>query len=116
MHILLIDDEQSLLDIYKYIFEHHSFKITICNNIEEGYTLLNNDYDFVLLDFHMGADNTLDLIEKFINKLGVNYVGVLSGIQCNNDIKLLKKLNIKNMFVKPISCLKIIDEINEIFS
>lgn len=54
MRILVADDEQSLRDLYKNIFESEGFQIDLAEDGEKAFILLQNGgYDLVLLDIQM---------------------------------------------------------------
>lgn len=110
--ILLIDDEVNLLQIFKLILTKHGFDVHTANTIEKAKELLNNTFDFILVDYYMGTENTSNFIKEMIEKIEVKKICVLSGTQRKEDIKKLNKIGVVNFLKKPIEYDKIIEMVN----
>lgn len=68
--ILVIDDEQSILDMLKLYFELEGYLVDVAINANKALEKLTNSPDIILLDINMDGMNGLDLctyIRQFIN-------------------------------------------------
>lgn len=68
--VLIVDDEQSILDMLKLQFELEGYRVYAASNAEEALNKLAYTPDLILLDINMAGMNGLDLcvsIRKFVN-------------------------------------------------
>lgn len=63
--VLLVEDNQSLIDIYTITFKHESFEVEIARDGEECLQKVKNaKFDIILLDVMMPKLNGLQTLEK----------------------------------------------------
>ncbi len=63
-HILLIDDEVALRELYTVYFQMQGFKIrTAGNAVDALYEVYSHKFDLIILDLGLGDSNGINLIE-----------------------------------------------------
>jgi DNA-binding NtrC family response regulator len=63
-HILLVDDEPAVRQMYKMYFSIQGFEITpVANAIDALHEIYNRKFDAIILDLGLGDTNGMDLIE-----------------------------------------------------
>lgn len=107
--ILLVDDEESLVNVVNLWFVNAGYETTICYSTEEATTnILNNEYDLIFSDVVMpGNINGFDLVELALQKqpnikvlLASGYTGGLEAGR-NLDVEVLAKpYRKKNLLAK----------------
>jgi two-component system response regulator PilR (NtrC family) len=64
-HILVVDDEQSIQEFLRLLFEENGFRVTTAGSVEEGrYSFQQDSFDLVLCDIIMPDGNGLDLLQE----------------------------------------------------
>ncbi len=111
--ILLVDDEKSLLQIFKSLLIAMNFEVDIASTKIEANKLFNNHYDKLFIDYFMYDETTLDLIEKACDIYGSKNVCVVSGINNKKVSENIGKIGVKKILKKPILATQFIDFINE---
>lgn len=67
--ILIIEDEQSLIDILRLYLEKEGFEVNSSQSASEGLSMIDESPpDILLLDIHLPDQNGLDVARKFIKK------------------------------------------------
>ncbi len=67
--ILVIDDEKSILNTLKEIFEYENHKVELATNGPEGIELLEQkDFDVVLCDIKMPEMDGIEVLERILDK------------------------------------------------
>ena len=65
LKVLFIDDDVTMLNVYKKLLEHEGANVTVCSNSKEVLSILTkNKFDTVLTDIQMPQMNGFELIEK----------------------------------------------------
>ena len=59
--VLIVDDEQSILDMLKLQFELEGYRVYVASNAAEALKQLSHTPDIILLDINMAGTNGLDL-------------------------------------------------------
>lgn len=64
--ILIIEDEETLRELYVQILKQEGYEVTSAADGDEGYKLLvKNKYDLILLDIILPKMDGLQILEKF---------------------------------------------------
>ena len=64
-HVLVVDDEQSILDFLRLLLEEEEYRVTTADSVAEARECLTSDtYDLMLCDIMMPDGNGLDLLEE----------------------------------------------------
>jgi len=90
--LLLIDDEISILQVSKLVFEKMGFNVLIADSGKKGLDILQNykhKIDVVLLDMMLPDLNGLIILEKIKNELHLKHlpVYIYSGVGSKEDIE-----------------------------
>ena len=119
--VLMIDDNQSLVDMVKEYFANHS-KIEVvlsCKDGEEGLdTIINktNEYDVILLDLVMPKKDGLYVLEE-LNKRGIEKNIIVE--TSYNEPKVIRKVSeygVNYYILKPFDLTDLENRILEIFN
>lgn len=110
--ILIIDDDEIILDIFKLILIKYNYNVDVASTTKDATKLLKNKYDYVFVDYFMEEQNTLNLIKEIFKYYNSSNVCVVTGLEDIKEFKMLKKIGINNILKKPITAMEIIDFIN----
>ncbi|MFI3329208.1 MAG: response regulator [bacterium] len=113
MKILMIDDELNLINLFKIMFERNGHIADTVNNLEEAKNLIDNNYDYILVDFYMNNENTLDFVKYLLTKYNKNQVCMLTGTEDKKDYKKMDKIGVVKYLKKPITYNEIIEKLSE---
>lgn len=121
IRVLMIDDNQSLVDMVKEYFDSHS-KIEVvlsCKDGEEGLdTIINkgNEYDVILLDLVMPKKDGIYILEE-LNKRGIEKNIIVE--TSYNEPKTIRKVSeygVNYYVLKPFDLADLENRISEIFN
>ena len=114
--VLLIDDNQSLVDMVKQYFSSHAvIEVSdVAVNGKDGLSLLENrQYDLVLLDLIMPGMDGIKVLEEAIRK-GINTkIIVLTSYNSPEIIRKVSGLGIKYFMLKPFELSELEEKILE---
>ncbi len=112
--ILLVDDDQSFLEILACALKNKGINSVLASGVDEAIDLINKiKFDLICSDYEMGEKNGLDLLKhlrkeynttKFIMLTGHDDSKLQYEVECNNGIFLEK--------LQPELVNKIINELN----
>jgi DNA-binding response OmpR family regulator len=72
MKLLIVEDEYDLADLMKELFEDIDYKVTVCNDGEEGeYYATNYEFDAMILDIMLPGKNGWEILES-VREKGIN--------------------------------------------
>lgn len=115
MHILLIEDTESIIKGLKYYFEKCNYNLTVKSTIKDSKELLSNNpkIDLIILDITLPDGNGFNLFETTIKKLNIPTI-FLTAKDEEDDI--VKGLNIgaEDYITKPFSTKELLARINKI--
>lgn len=79
MNILIVDDEQSMLSLYKRAFELEQFNVSTAENGAEALQLLNSGElpDLILLDIMMPRVNGLEFLDQLKSNTTFQHIPVV---------------------------------------
>ena len=98
--ILVVDDEMTVREHARAIFEHAGYEVTTARDGSEAIRLLaDSDYDVVLLDISMPRVDGLDVIGELMK----NNAGVLAHtyLLSEGDVDLMPDLPVSGVIGKP---------------
>lgn len=116
--ILLIEDEEAIINMYKYCFAKFGYEIEVARNGAWGLKLaIEKPFDIILMDMVMPAMNGFDSMRKIKEgKQNQNTpVVILSNSAQDNDIELAKQHGAANYFLKSqITPTKLVKEVEKL--
>jgi len=112
--ILIVDDDPSILDILKIVFERAGYEVIIES---DGQAILDNRYeipDIILLDRFLSGIDGLDICRHLKNNLFTKHIPVIM-VSASPDIAVTAKTAGANRFIeKPFEIAEILKCINDI--
>ena len=114
--ILIIDDEQDLLDLFKKLLEQQSYQVFCASNGADG-ILLNEQQnpDLIILDMHMPEMDGIQTLRN-IRKTDENVIVViLTGYACPDTIRDAVDLNVSEYLSKPFGNSELLNVIGKAF-
>jgi len=114
--ILIIDDEQDLLDLFKKLLEQQSYQVFCASNGADG-ILLNEQKnpDLIILDMHMPEMDGIQTLRN-IRKTDENVIVViLTGYACPDTIRDAVDLNVSEYLSKPFGNIELLNVIGKAF-
>jgi two-component system nitrogen regulation response regulator NtrX len=116
-NILIVDDDNDIIDCFKYIFECEGFKIEGVQSPEEALDKVReNKYVIAILDYilpEMKGDELAEKLLKIDDDLNLIFI---SGYTDAEDTISRKGINAYRFFMKPINPETLIDAIKVITS
>ncbi|MBI4713864.1 response regulator [Candidatus Uhrbacteria bacterium] len=116
--LLIIDDDEFLLDIYKHKLTKEGFEVDIAKNSEEAFALIKKSKpDLIILDLIMPGMSGFDVLEELNATSGLSKIPVivLTNLGQEEDRKRCFELGVKDYFVKTATSLEeVIKKIKEV--
>jgi len=116
-NILIVDDDNDIIDCFKYIFECEGFKLEGARSPEEALDKVReNKYVIAILDYilpEMKGDELAEKLLKIDDDLNLIFI---SGYTDAEDTITRKGINAYRFFMKPINPETLIDAIKGITS
>jgi len=116
-NILIVDDDDDIIDCFKYIFQCEGFKIEGARSPEEALDKVReNKYMIAILDYilpEMKGDELAEKLLKIDDDLNLIFI---SGYTDAEDTITRKGINAYRFFMKPINPETLIDAIKGITS
>lgn len=122
LKILIVDDDETLLEIIKESFEIEGFQtLFTATSGNDGLAILKNqEIDFVLTDIRMRNGSGLDLLKTAREKNKDTPVIIMYSGQIDKDGRMTKEdlnqLGANGFFKKPIDLDDLFEEIKKIFN
>ncbi len=115
--VLIVDDHYMVRDYLCSIL--HSFDIE-CLSVSNGILALerlsdNQDFDIILLDYHMPYMNGLEVFQKIKSNYPYYEFKTIMLIHSSEELPIFKETKVINHLIKPIKFLELIKTINSIF-
>ncbi len=104
LSVLVVDDDELSLDIYKEVFNGLFNKVDTASDGQEAYDLWNignRKYDLIITDLIMPNMDGFELINKIRLKSPSQHIIVLSAIVDINEMRNIIELGIDGILVKP---------------
>ena len=104
MAVLVVDDDEVTIDIYKEVFENMFDHVDTACDGEEAYTKWSSGkrkYDLIITDLLMPKMDGFELIDKIRLRSPSQHIIVLSAIVDINEMRSILDLGIDGILVKP---------------
>ncbi len=111
--LLVVDDEESLAEFLRLLFEKEGYDVRIANSVEDARALLaEKTFDLVLCDILMPDGNGLDLLKEIKDKAPRTAVIMMTADASNKSAVEAMKLGAYNYISKPFN----VDELTVVAS
>jgi len=118
MKICLIDDNQSITNMFSKMLKINGHECVIANDGRTGLSLIENDkFDAVLLDISMPEFSGIDVVNALSEsgKIKENNVVILTASSSSNEeLDKLKEQGVKEVLKKPIQLNSLISTLEAI--
>ncbi|MBW1815664.1 MAG: response regulator [Deltaproteobacteria bacterium] len=112
--ILLVDDEQTILEVWGELLESYGYRVTTAVKGEEAlWRYANSHFDLVLLDLNMPGMGGLKFFEKLLAMDHQAKVVMSSGYSMNGLVKKGFRMGAKAFLPKPYSIDRLLHTIRE---
>ena len=114
--LLFIDDDETILEGYKFIFECEGFTVDVALDAESAMKLVaENPYSVIVMDYVLPETNGVDLAEK-IQSIddSINLI-IISGQKGIEEEIKLRNIDISGIFLKPLKIETLVDHIVQLF-
>ena len=107
--ILLVEDEESLINVLSLNFEIENYHVTIARNGEEALTLFSDEFDIVILDIMIPKINGFDVCAVIREKSSVpiliisakgNSTDRINGLKLGADDYLVKPFDLEELLLR----------------
>ncbi len=114
--ILIIDDENDLLDLFKKLLEQQSYQVFCASNGPDG-ILLNKQKnpDLIILDMHMPEMDGIETLRNIRKTDEKVIVVILTGYACPDTIRDAVDLNVSEYLSKPFGNSELLNVIGKAF-
>jgi len=114
LNILIVDDDNNSSDLFKEILELRGHNVT---TLDEGVKCiskcLNNNFDIIFLDYHIGDIDGVELADCLKDVLKTkSTIYAYTGDSTKQSIDKFKNIGMNGVFIKPIN----INNINNVLT
>ena len=114
MHILLVEDNISIIKGLEYSFKKNNYTLIAKTNVYEAREYLkNNNLDLIILDITLPDGNGFDLYENTIKDLQIPTIFLTASDEEDNIVKALDN-GAEDYLTKPFSTKELLARINKI--
>lgn len=115
--ILVLDDEQSVLVMFKRLLQMLNYKVKVYSKSEEAIKALESeDFDLLITDLTMPVLSGLDVISRIRRDQNKIPVFLITGYRDKVDEKLKEELGIKKIISKPVTMKFMADTLKDFFA
>jgi len=112
--LLFIDDDQSILDGYKFIFEGEGFTVDLATDSVSMMKLIDeNNYDMIVMDYHLRGEKGMDLINEIYQKTSNQKIVFISGQKDAEEELERLSIPIAGFFLKPLKVEELLEFISK---
>ena len=104
-HLLLVDDEPSILVLLQELFSQQGYRVTSCASATEALKLFNADdtqFDLVITDHTMPTMTGTELAAEILQRAPDIPVILCTGYMLNNEPDTWLPANIRERLLKPV--------------
>ena len=113
-HLLLVEDNETIIMGLKYYLEQYEFIIQIAHNIQEAEQLLNNkNFNLIILDISLPDGNGFELCKKIKKELDIPVI-FLTAKDEEKDIVEGLDLGADDYIIKPFRNRELVSRINTV--
>jgi len=113
--ILVVDDDRSLIKLYRFFLKEHGYSLFIAKNGKEAiekYLNFSNIVKLIIMDHHMPIMNGIEAMKKILNlKPKINVIITSSDLSIKD---LAIRLGAKEFLPKPFNFMELIGLIKKI--
>ena len=104
MHVLLIEDNESIVDGLKYSLEQEKYKVFSCINVADTVKFLeeNKQVDIAIIDVSLPDGNGFDLYQNYIKEKNIPSI-FLTARDTEDDVVKGLELGVEDYMTKPFS-------------
>jgi CheY-like chemotaxis protein len=114
-HILVVDDESSLLDIWKDVLGHFGYRVTTASSGEEALEVFSEvSPDLIILDMNMPGMGGLRCLERLIKRDSSARVIISSGHHEDDQVEKALHVGAQGFLGKPYTVESLLTEIRKI--
>ena len=102
--ILVIEDEDSLLQLYRIVLEKEGFKVLTVHNGQEAWDLIENEHvDLVITDILMPVMNGVDLVREIRKTDEMTPLVIISAHTDREYLLKVVDLHLEQYIIKPVT-------------
>ncbi|MCM8541566.1 MAG: response regulator [Lentisphaeraceae bacterium] len=111
--LLLVDDEQSILDMLEVYFkEQTDWQVTLANSAEEAMKiLLQRRFPIIVTDLKMPQMSGMDLCNRVRESNPLSYIIAMTGYQDFFELKNCREVGFDDYFKKPFNFNELLEEV-----
>jgi len=111
--LLLVDDDQSILDMLKeYFKEQTDWQVTIANSAEEAMEILfKKRFPIIVTDLKMPKMTGMDLCNRVRETNPLSYIIAMTGYQDFFELKNCRDAGFDDYFKKPFNFNELLEEV-----
>ena len=116
--ILVVDDAADAREVIHTQLEDRGFRVAACGSVEEALALLAaTPFDLVITDLRMPEESGMALIKRLREHTSRQHlpVIVISGHADMDDVSDLLRLQVLDLFRKPIYHVRLLETLNNLF-
>ncbi len=115
-HILIVDDEPSILKLIAVTLAKEGFLCSIAENALDALMLVaENDVDIVITDINMPGMSGLELTSKLVGAYDIDVI-VMTGYVANYKFEDVVNVGAKDFLKKPVSINELIARLNRVIN
>ena len=113
--LLFVDDDQGILDGYKYIFENEGFMVDLASDSETMMELLmEKKYDMIILDYYLQDEKGTETALKILQIDPKIELVFISGESYAWEEVKAKNIPVTAFFIKPLRAEALLDYVSEL--
>ena len=102
--ILLVDDEVSILELYKEAFEQRGYEVDTAETAEDALSILKNEeYPVMFFDIVLPGMNGIDLLKEVIKIYPDSFIYAVTGYPTQFEREGCLAVGFTDYFAKPVA-------------
>ena len=107
--ILIVDDEVSILKLYKKTFEKRGYEVDTAETAEDALSILKNEeYPVMFFDIVLPGMNGIDLLKEVIKIYPDSFIYAVTGYPTQFEREGCLAVGFTDYFVKPVDLEKLL--------
>lgn len=112
--ILVVDDEPDICEILEFNLKNEGFNVTTCNSAEDALSIINRDFNIILLDVMMDGMSGYKMAEKLRSEKNHIPIIFLTAKRTENDMLTGFSVGGDDYIIKPFSIKEVIARVKAI--